>query len=206
MENTTTDTAAFPDAIQDQTIDTRPIIDPADVYDELIEHKLTEEDRDAKRKKLECVDREIIRLEEEKKAEAKVKNNQLKPLKAERESILETLDSGVEKRPTPCYEHVVEDSAGNILRIDIRRFDTHEVIGDRAATSEEQKDALAKRQGELFGDTDPPPSSNDASFDDDFEPEPEAVAQAAEDEGRIVKTNSRAARAKKQQREGADAE
>lgn len=71
------------------------------------------------------------------------------------------------------------------------------------------------RQGDLFGDRDstPPPDVTDpadpiqegAEADDEetFEPTPEALAQAAEDTGRVVRTSSAEARRKRKEREAA---
>ncbi len=180
MDNTQTDTAAFPDAIQDQTIEALGIDPARDTYEELIEITLTDAEKAERRERLESVDREIIRLEIEKKAAMKVFTNQIKPLEAERESILETLDSGTERKPVECYEHLVQDGA-NILAL----------------------------QGDLFsssGSSNPPPAAEDDDQDaggaDDFEPSPEALAQAATDEGRVVKTNAKAVKAKKAKRKG----
>lgn len=195
----------FADAIQDETIE-KAIAEsgdmpPKDTYFELVECQLTDEDRANKRIELEGVDREIIRLEEQKKAEAKAVNNQLKPLKAKRELILQDLDAGVEKRQVECYEHV-DDRLG---KVEIRRVDTDEVVEERAMTAEE-------RQGDLFAGTSsshPPPI--DHEFDEvddspvtpeDFEPTPEALAQAAEDEGRVVKTNAAEVRKKRAKKNG----
>lgn len=206
MDNTTTDTAAFPDAIQDQTIESPP---PAerDTYLELVEVQLTAEDRDAKRVELEGVDREIIRLEEQKKAEAKAVNNQLKPLKAKRECILGDLDAGVEKRQMECYEHPVTSPAGVLLRFDIRRVDNDEKVDERPATQDEQEDA---RQPGLFdgGGSEAPPDyvsdPADEDTDEDLEPTPEAMAQQAEDEQRLVRTTSKEAKARKSKRATAE--
>lgn len=205
MDNTATDTAAFPDAIQDETIDTEPP-PPAerDTYEELVECELTDEDKAAKRERLEAVDREIIRLEEEKKAAAKVFTNQIKPLQAERESILEALDSGTEKRNVECYEHVDE----RLGKIEVRRVDTDAVVEERAMTAGERDDAAARRQGDLFastGSSAPSPPDED-EVDEDLEPTPEALAQAAEDEGRLVKTSSAEVKRKSQSRKAAPAE
>jgi len=193
----------FDDAIQDETIDTTP---PApterETYEELVECPLTPEDQDAKRLRLETVDREIIRLEEEKKAASKVFVNQIKPLQAERESILEALDAGTEKRMVECYERR-DDRLG---KVEIRRVDTDEVVEERAMTIEERE---AAQQGDLFssgGSSAPPPADDDPVTPDDFEPTAEALGQAAADEGRVVKTNSKKAKAKKKQRQGASAE
>lgn len=209
----------FPDAIQDETIDIEPHVVPegVDIYDEIIEHQLTDEEKEERRKTLETVDREIIRLEEEKKAANQVVNAQIKTQKAQRESILEVLDSGVEKRQTPCYESETTDEAGNILRIEVRRVDNGAVVEERSPTMAEMEYAAKQRQGNLFGDdardTDlPPPDLHDpadgdpeGSPDASLEPTPEALAQAAEDEGRVVKTTAAEARAKKRKREQAAA-
>jgi hypothetical protein len=209
MENTTTDTAAFPDAVQDESlIFDEPHAPPegADVYEELLEHTLSDEEKEDRRKTLESVDREIIRLEEEKKAANQVVNAQIKTHKAQRESILEVLDSGVEKRPTPCYEQEVTDGAGNVLRIEVRRVDNGAVVEERSPTMAEVEGAAKRRQGNLFGDdardTDaPPPDLYDpgdpVASDDDLEPTPEALAQAAVDEERVVRTTSAEARKRK---------
>ncbi len=201
----------FADAIQDETIeapDTTPPRAHQDTYEELLDEALTEEDKATKRERLETVDREIIRLEEEKKAAAKVYVNQIKPLQAERESILGALDAGTEKRYVECYEHVVEDQVGNIVRIEVRRVDTDAVVEERAATEAEREEAAAARQGDLFnGDSNPPPADlTDPADDDNFEPEPEALAQAAEDEGRVVKTTAKEARAKRASKKNGAAE
>jgi hypothetical protein len=199
----------FADAIQDETIDTDPP-PPAerDTYLELVEVSLSEEDRDEKRKQLEGVDREIIRLEEQKKAEAKAVNNQLKPLKARRECILADLDAGTEKRQLECYEHPVTSPAGVLLHFEIRRVDTDEKVDERAATADEQEE---NRQPGLFasaGSSNPPPLPDGVSDEDEetFEPTPEALAQAAEDEGRVVKTNSAEARKKRASKKNGAAE
>lgn len=212
MENTTTDTAAFPDAIQDETIDTTP--PPADnalhadTYEELVEHELTEDDKASRRVELESIDREIIRLEEQKKADNKVINSEIKVQKARKDTILEALDSGTEKRMTPVYECLVRDSAGNIIRVEVRRVDTNEVHEERAATQQEIDDDAESRQGDLFdgGGSQPPPADDDPVTPEDFEPTPEALAQAAEDEGRVVKTNSKAVKAKRASKKNGAAE
>jgi len=214
MDNTTTDTAAFPDAIQDESLvidEPHVVPDDADVYDELIEHTLTDEEKAERRQQLESVDREIIRLEEEKKAANQVVNAQIKAEKAKRETILEVLDSGTEKRQTPCYEHDVTDGAGNVLRVEVRRVDNGAVVEERAPTMAEREEADKRRQGNLFGDdardTDPPPDyvRDPADDDDDLEPTPEALAQAAIDEERVVKTTSAEARKRKAKRAAAEA-
>lgn len=189
----------FENAIQDETIE--PDAGAAndaiqhDTYTEQIDCKLSDEDAAEKRKRLEDVDREIIRLEEEKKAAAKVSTNKIKPLQAERESILQALDSGTEKKQVEVYELVVEA----LGKIEVRRVDTDEMVDERAMTASERDDAAAARQGDLFdgGGSQPPPADDDPVTPEDFEPSPEALAQAAEDEGRVVKTNSKAARAKR---------
>jgi hypothetical protein len=205
----------FADAIQDETIEqSTGATEHHDTYEELLDEALTDEDKATKRERLETVDREIIRLEEEKKAAAKVSNNKIKPLVAERESLLQALDSGTEKRHVECYEHFIEDGAGNIIRVEVRRVDTDAVVEERAPTAAEQEDAANDRQGDLFnGDSNPPPADLTDPADpdpEDFEPTPEALAQAAEDEGRVVKTTAKEARAKAKRRkgaaEGADAE
>lgn len=185
----------FADAIQDETIDTLPPA-PRDTYEESIECELTDEDRDAKRQRLESVDRELIRLIEEKKAAAKVFTNQIKPLEAERESILQALDSGTEKRMVECYEHFDE----RLGKVEVRRVDTDAVVEERAMTAAERDDVAAKKQGDLFGDDDTAPDYVRDPADDDseepedaeesFEPTAEALAQAAEDTGRVVRMTS----------------
>lgn len=204
MDNTTTDTAAFPDAIQDETLETQPPPPPdRETYDEPLDCVLSDEDKEEKRKRLETVDRELVRLDVEKKAAAKVFNNQIKPLAAERESILEALDSGTERRMVECYEFQVKDAAGNLVRVEVRRVDDDSVVEERAATEDEIRESA---QGDLFsgGSSAPPPPDDDPVTPEDFEPTPEALAQAAEDEGRVVKTNSKEAKAKRKQREQAN--
>lgn len=212
-ENNTTETEpAFPDAIQDQTIEAPPRTEVRDTYDELIECELTEEDKATKRERLETVDRELVRLDTEKKAAAKVYTNQIKPLAAERESILEALNAGTERRQVECYEHFVKDSAGNILRVEVRRVDTDEVHEERAATEEEKEDAANEhRQPGLFdgGGSEPPPDyvsdpADEDTDEDDLEPTPEAMAQQAEDEQRLVRTTSKEAKARKSKRATAE--
>jgi hypothetical protein len=199
MENTATDTAAFPDAIQDETIEEAPASDTlqADIYDELVESELTEEDKASRRVELESIDREIIRLEEQKKSDNKVVNGEIKVQKARKDAILQALDSGTEKRMQPCYERLCRDGAGNIIRVEIRRVDTDDVVEERAATQAELDDDAAQRQGNLFygGGSEAPPA--DPVTPEDFEPTTEALAQAAEDEGRVVKTNAKAVKAKR---------
>src|ERR1041385_384738 len=122
MENTGTDTAAFPEAIQDETIE--PGGAERDTYEELIDCKLTPE--------------------------------------------------------------------------------------ERAMTAEEREDAADRRQENLFdgGGSQPPPADDDDSDDDEetFEPTAEALAQAAEDTGRLVRTNSKDAKKRKKARSEASAE
>lgn len=212
MEDTTTDTAAFPDAIQDSTIGAPPdsaTPDRDDTYTELLECELTEEDRDEKRKELESTDREIIRLEEEKKAEAKIKNNLINPLKAKREAILQALDSGTEKRHVEVYERIDE----RLGKVEVRRVDSDELVKERAMTSQERDEVAEERQGDLFasGGSEPPadlvdPADNTLDDPKDLEPTPEALAQAATDENRVVRISAKEARAKKKQREAAAAE
>ena len=128
----------FADAIQDETIETAAPSEPPprhDSYEELIECSLSDEDKEEKRKRLESVDREIIRLEEEKKAAAKVFTNQIKPLQAERESILGALDSGTEKRHVEVYEHFDE----RLGKVEVRRVDTDAVIEERAMAAAVQE-------------------------------------------------------------------
>lgn len=210
MENTETDTAAFPDAIRDETIEQTPadtLPPERETYTELLECELTEQDRDQKRQRLETVDRELVRLDTEKKAAAKVFTNQIKPLAAERGSILEALDSGTEKRQVEVYEHL-EPRLG---KVEVRRVDTDALVEERAMTAEELDDT---RQGDLFGsrDSDPPAELVDPADpvpDDDeetFEPTAEALAQAAEDTGRVVRTSAAEARRKRKEREQAAAE
>jgi hypothetical protein len=209
----------FADAIQDETIDTTPPPAPErDTYEELIEEALTDEDKAAKRERLETVDREIIRLEEEKKAAAKVFTNQIKPLQAERDSILEALDAGTEKRRVEVYDFLVIDpSSQEILRVEVRRVDTDAKVDERAATAEERRDHFASLQGDLFdgGGSQPPPADlrdpaddpeSDGDDSEDFEPTAEALAQAAEDEQRVVRTSSKDVKAKKTKRAKAAAE
>ena len=195
----------FADAIQDETIETPDTDAPPpperDTYEELIECELSEEDQAEKRKRLESVDREIIRLEEEKKAAAKVFTNQIKPLQAERESILQALDSGTEKRHVEVYEHY-DDRLG---KVEIRRVDTDAVVEERAMTAEER---TRSAQGDLFAarGSEPPPdyvvdpadqSEEGAHDDESFEPTDEALAQAASDEGRVVRLKASDARKKR---------
>jgi hypothetical protein len=198
----------FTDAIQDETIEPAPASGPTerdDTYDELIECDLSDADKAHKRERLETVDREIIRLEEEKKAAAKVYVNQIKPLQAERESILQALDSGTEKRHVECYEHFDE----RLGKVEVRRVDTDAVVEERAMTAAEREDLAEERQGDLFdgGGSEPPPADlrdpADPVSPEDFEPSTEALAQAAEDEGRVVKTSSKEAKAKKAKRQAA---
>jgi hypothetical protein len=193
----------FADAIQDETITHDDQTDGApperdDTYEELIEHELTEDDKAHKRERLETVDREIIRLEEEKKAAAKVFTNQIKPLQAERDSILQALDQGTEKRLTEVYERF-DDRLG---KVEVRRVDTDEIVEERAMTQQERDEAGERAQGKLFddggGSVPPPADESDAGdSDDDFEPTPEALAQAAVDEERVVKISSKDAKAKR---------
>jgi len=200
----------FADAIQDETIEQTTNAEPNntikhDTYEELLDEALTEEDKAAKRERLETVDREIIRLEEEKKAAAKASNNKIKPLVAERESLLQALDSGTEKRHVEVYE-LFDDRLG---KVEVRRVDTDAVIEERAMTAQEREDAAAERQGDLFdgGGSQPPPADlvdpADPVTPEDFEPTPEALAQAAEDEGRVVKTTAKEVKAKKAKRAAA---
>ncbi len=208
----------FADAIQDETIeapDTTPPRAHQDTYEELLDEALTEEDKATKRERLETVDREIIRLEEEKKAAAKASNNKIKPLVAERESLLQALDSGTEKRHVEVYEFfAVDPTSQEILRVEVRRVDTDAVVEERAATAEERRDHFKSLQGELFdgGGSEPPPADlRDPADDDsdgagDFEPTQEALAQAAEDEGRVVKTTAKEARAKRASKKNGAAE
>jgi hypothetical protein len=198
----------FADAIQDETITHDDPTDGAppehdDTYEELIEHELTEDDKAHKRERLETVDREIIRLEEEKKGAAKVFVSQIKPLQAERDSILQALDQGTEKRQTRVYERF-DDRLG---KVEVRRVDTDEIVEERAQTQQERDEAAERAQGKLFDDSDgggsvPPPAIIDGEFPevgegDDFEPTPEALAQAAVDEERVVKISSKDAKAKR---------
>lgn len=214
MENTETDTAAFPEAIQDETIETEP--PPArDTYLEMVECSLTDEEKAERRVELESIDREIIRLEEQKKADNKVINGEIKVQKARKDSILEALDAGTEKRQVECYEHPVTSPAGVLLHYEIRRVDTDEKVDERAATQDEQE---ASRQGDLFEGRDAAapdsvrdPADEDYSDDDpvtpeDFEPTPEALAQAAEDEGRVVKTSAAEVRKKRASKKNGAAE
>lgn len=193
----------FADAIQDETIETTPPPpDRSDTYEEPIECELTDEDKEAKRCRLETVDREIIRLEEEKKAAAKVFTNQIKPLQSERESILQALDSGTEKRMVACYEYF-DDRLG---KVEVRRVDDDSVVEERAMTQAEREEAVARKQGDLFtgeGDSALIDDGDDSPVTpEDFEPTTEALAQAAEDEGRVIKTNSREAKRKAKARKG----
>lgn len=174
----------FADAIQDETIDTTPPPAPArDTYEELLEEALTDEVKAAKRERLETVDREIIRLEEEKKANAKVFTNQIKPLEAERDSILQALDQGTEKVRRAVYDFLVIDPASQeILRVEVRRVDTDAKVDERAATAEERRDHFASLQGDLFdggGSESPPAYVRDPADDETPEPEPEATKQEA---------------------------
>lgn len=201
----------FQDAIQDETIETPDTEAPPppdqETYTELIECTLSEEERDDKRKHLESVDRELIRLEVEKKAAAKVFTNQIKPLEAERDTILQALDSGTEKRQVEVYERF-DDRLG---KVEVRRVDTDEVVEERAMTAQEREDSA---QGDLFASqgSAPPPDITDpadpegAESEGDFEPSVEALAQAAEDEGRVVKISSKDAKAKRAKRQAAEAE
>lgn len=198
----------FNDAIQDETIEAPDTDAPPppdrETYTELIECTLSEEERDEKRKRLEAVDRELIRLDVEKKAAAKVFTNQIKPLEAERDSILQALDAGTEKRQVEVYEHF-DDRLG---KVEVRRVDTDAVVEERAMTAQEREDSA---QGDLFASqgsappldiTDPAdPESADGA--NDFEPTAEALGQAAVDENRVVKISAKEARAKKKQREAA---
>jgi hypothetical protein len=203
MENTTTDTAAFPDAIQDETIEQPAATEPRDTYEELVEHELSEEDKAARRIELESIDREIIRLEEQKKSDNKVVNGEIKVQKARKDSILQALDSGTEKRLTQVYEKVVEDNAGNIVRIEVRSVDDDRLVDDRAATESELREHAASKQGDLFGsrDSEPAPEyvsdpADEDGSDEDLEPDPAFIAQGAEDEGRVVRTTSKEVRRK----------
>jgi hypothetical protein len=204
---------AFPDAIQDETIETAPPPpnEERDTYEELIEITLTPEDIVAKHEKLEHVDRELVRLDTEKKAAAKVFTNQIKPLQAERESILDALAAGTEKRHVEVYDHfVIDPGSQEIINVEIRRVDSDAKVDERAATAEERRDQFASLQGDLFdgGGSQPPPADiydpADPVTAEDFEPTPEALAQAAEDEGRVVKTSSKEAKAKKAKRQQAE--
>lgn len=197
----------FADAIQDETIEPAPVSaapDRSDTYDELIECDLSDEDKAHKRERLETVDREIIRLEEEKKAAAKVFTNQIKPLQAERESILQALDSGTEKRHVAVYEHFDE----RLGKVEVRRVDTDAVVEERAMTREEREELDGRRQGDLFdggGSEAPPadvydPADGPSGDSEDFEPTAEALAQAAVDEERVVKISSKEAKAKRNKR------
>jgi hypothetical protein len=205
----------FEDAIQDETIETGTDTAseaPAsrDTYTELLECELTEDERADKRKRLEDVDRELVRLDTEKKASAKAYSNQIKPLAAERESILEALDTGTEKRQVEVYEHF-EPRLG---KVEVRRVDTDAVVEERAMTQQELDEG---RQGDLFGratdglDTSPEATvdfddpSNNLDDPQELEPSPEALAQAAEDEGRVIKTNAAEVRRKRKAREAAPA-
>jgi hypothetical protein len=189
----------FADAIQDETIETDP--PPAgerETYEELVEVKLSAEDIVSKHERLETVDRELVRLDTEKKAAAKVFTNQIKPLQAERESILDALAAGTEKRHVEVYEHFDE----RLGKVEVRRVDTDEVIEERAMTAQEREDAALARQGDLFdgGGSQPPPADDvENNVDDphDLEPTPEALAQAAEDTGRVVRTNAAEVRKKR---------
>lgn len=195
----------FQDAIQDETIETEPRDttppppDAADIYQESVEVELTDEDKAARRIELESIDREIIRLEEQKKADNKVINGEIKVQKARKDGILAALDSGTEKRMVDCYEHFDE----RLGKVEVRRVDTDEVVTERAMTTQEREDSAAGRQGDLFassGSSVPPPDLGDTADPEgdldegDFEPDPEALAQGAEDEGRVVRTNSAEAR------------
>jgi len=191
----------FADAIQDETIEPAPdsattMPDLArETWEEAIEVKLTEEDQSEKRKRLESVDREIIRLEEEKKASAKVFTKQIKPLQAERDSILAALDSGTEKRMAEVYELAVPQ----LHKWEVRRVDNDDLVDERAMTEDEKAESA---QGDLFashGSSNPPPAAEDDDADG-FEPSAAALAQAAEDEQRVVRTSSKEAKAKKRAR------
>ncbi|HTJ17799.1 MAG TPA: hypothetical protein VL494_13560 [Steroidobacteraceae bacterium] len=194
----------FTDAIQDETIEKAMAesgeMPARDTYFELVECSLTDEEKAARRVELEGIDREIIRLEEQKKADNKVINGEIKVQKAKKDCILEALESGAEKRQVECYEFAVTSPQGVLLHYEIRRVDTDEKVDERAATSDEQEE---NRQPGLFdgGGSAPPPADDDED-EEPFEPTPEALAQAAEDEGRVVKTNSKAVRGKKAKQNG----
>ncbi len=155
----------FADAIQDETIEETATTAPNDAlkhdtYEELLEEDLTDEVKAAKRERLETVDREIIRLEEEKKANAKVFTNKIKPLEAERDGILQALDQGTEKVRRAVYDFLVIDPASQeILLVEVRRVDTDAKVDERAATAEERRAHFDSLQGDLFsGDSNPPPA------------------------------------------------
>ncbi len=210
----------FADAIQDETIETNardtdaPPPPDRDIYQEAVEITLTDEDRLTKLQRLAVVDAEVIRLEEEKKAAAKVFTNQIKPLEAEREGILKALADGTEKRMVDCYEDF-DERLGNVY---VRRVDTDEVVEERAMTAAEREESAERRQGNLFGDdtrdTDAPPPDlhdpadpdNNLDDDQDLEPTPEALALAAEDEGRVVKTTAVEVKTRKRKQRDAAAE
>ncbi len=212
----------FADAIQDETIEETTTAAPnstvrQDTYEELLEEALTEEVKAAKRERLETVDREIIRLEEEKKAAAKVFTNKIKPLEAERDGILQALDQGTEKVRRAVYDFLVIDPASQeILLVEVRRVDTDAKVDERAATAEERRDHFASLQGDLFsGDSNPPPAdlvdpadepqAGAEHPDTERPPAPDEDAPAAKKggAGKVVRIkasdvkNKRAARAKK---------
>lgn len=189
MENTATDTAAFPDAIQDETLDTEPPPE-RETFMHLVEVAMSDEDTGAQKNRLVEVDRKILAVEAEKAGAVSDFNKELKDLRKERVAILDVIGTGKERKQIACYEER-DDRRGHMLT---RRVDTDEIVDERPLSASE-REPTDDRQGDLF--------ANGEGAD---QRTPEQIAEDAEESGRLIRTTSAEARERRRQREaGPDA-
>lgn len=129
-----------------------------------IDVTLTEDEINARLNRNAEIDRKILDIMADKAAANQGFNADLKMLRKEQVTLLESAKAGKAKLEVSCYQER-DDRRGMMLT---RRNDNGDIVDERALTAEERNESGDERQGNLFdgGARAPDPDAGDEEGDD----------------------------------------
>ncbi len=144
-----------------------------------IDVTLTEDEINDRLERNAEIDRKILDIQAQKAMANQGYNGDLKLLRKEQVTLLESAKAGKAKLEVDCYQER-DDRRGMMIT---RRNDNGDIVDERALTAEERGESVDERQGKLFDDANQAPDPDAVSADgDDEEFGGDADAEAALDE------------------------
>ncbi len=120
-----------------------------DIFKHPVEVELTDDEINARLNRNAEIDRKILEIQAEKAAANSGFNGDLKTLRKEQVTLLESAKAGTAKLEIDCYQER-DDRRGIMLTM---RCDNGNIVDERALTAEERGTTPEDRQGNLFEET-----------------------------------------------------
>lgn len=151
-------------------------------FSEMLPVRLTEAEIGERARRAALARRRVAEYESQQKAAADHWKLKIKTAEAERDELLDAIDSGVEDRAVECVE-IFEWRTGLVR---VTRADTGETIRERAMTAAERQPNLPHTAPPSAPHVDDTPRAHDG---DEPAPDAEALAAADDVEGALVVTD-----------------